>query len=194
MKSTVFTHKNNAEKDAKVIDGILKLRHDTFINRLHWDIPSTNGREQDAFDELSAHYIAVVDEEQEVCGCWRALPTSDDYMLKSVFPELLQGEPAPICDDVWEISRFAVRKGQSEKEKGNFGNVTLDLVKSFHDFALRNNVKSYVTVTTVACERLLRQLGVNLRRMGEGKSLQIGVERSVALWIEVDDKLNITRH
>ncbi len=191
----IFAEKNSSREESKeVIDGILRLRHETFIDRLEWDISSTNGREHDQFDELSPIYTAVVDQHRDVKGCWRALQTSEDYMLKSVFPELLQGEPAPEDDDVWEISRFAVRKGDSEKEKGNFSDVTLDLVKSFYDLATEHNIKSYVTVTTVACERLLRQLGVTLRRMGEGKSMQIGVERSVALWIDVNENLNIVRH
>jgi acyl homoserine lactone synthase len=41
---------------------------------------------------------------------------------------------------------------------------------------------------------MLRQLGVDCWRMGEGKALQIGVERSVALWIKVDNTLHINTH
>ncbi|WP_188152449.1 acyl-homoserine-lactone synthase [Teredinibacter waterburyi] len=195
MNTTIFTTENSADaNNLSIIDGILKLRHETFIQRLDWEIPSENGRERDQFDELNPHFIAVTDETQEVKGCWRALPTTGDYMLKSIFPELLQGETAPEREGIWEISRFAVKKGSADKARGNFGNVTLDLVRSFYDFAKENNVKSYVTVTSLACERLLRQLGVNVRRMGEGKMKQIGVERTVALWIEVNDNLNIVSH
>jgi acyl homoserine lactone synthase len=115
-------------------------------------------------------------------------------MLKDIFPELLQGEKAPEQDDIWEISRFAVDKTRRTEEKGFYSQVTVDLIRSFYTFAQEHGIKGYVTVTTVACERILRQLGVNMRRMGEGKSLQIGVERSVALWIEVDENLRITKH
>jgi N-acyl-L-homoserine lactone synthetase len=37
----------------------------------------------------------------------------------------------------------------------------------------------------------LRLLGVKTRRMGAGKSLQIGIERSVALWIDIDESLQM---
>ncbi len=62
---------------------------------------------------------------------------------------------------------------------------------TMNTFAKENDITDYVLVTTVACERILRQLGVTMRRMGDKKSMQIGVERSVSLWVEVDEKLNI---
>lgn len=193
MNNVIFTQEISHNSD-DIIDGILRLRHETFIERLDWEIPSQNGRERDRFDDLSPHHIAVTDQARKVKGCWRALPTTADYMLKCVFPQLLQGESAPVSEHVWEISRFAVKKGSAEAPKGYFGDVTIDLVKSFYDFAKRNNVQHYVTVTSVACERLLRQLGVTVRRMGDAKVMQIGVERTVALWIEVNENLNIARH
>ncbi|RYY74187.1 MAG: GNAT family N-acetyltransferase [Gammaproteobacteria bacterium] len=194
MNNLIITQEDSNSTN-QIVDGILQLRHETFIQRLDWDIPSVNGRERDYFDDLQPYHIAVLDQNKSVVnGCWRALPTTGDYMLKSIFPELLQGEAAPSCDDVWEISRFAVRKGSAEKEVGLLGNVTVDLVRSFHDFAIQNDIKAYVTVTTVACERLLRQLGVSLRRMGAASAMQIGKERSVALWIDVNQKLAIQRN
>lgn len=193
MNTTIFTQENT-RNSADIIDGILRLRHDTFIERLDWEIPSENGRERDRFDDLAPHHIAVTDQARNVKGCWRALPTTGDYMLKSVFPQLLQGEAAPQHERVWEISRFAVRKGSADAPKGYFGDVTIDLVKSFYDFAKKNDIQYYVTVTSVACERLLRQLGANVRRMGDAKAMQIGVEKTVALWIEVNENLNIAHH
>lgn len=195
MNNITFTQDDsNSAISQSIIDGVLRLRHETFIERLNWEITSIEGRERDQFDELSPFHIAVTNQSDDVVGCWRALPTTGAYMLESVFPELLQGEPAPVLDDVWEISRFAVKKGSADTARGYMGNITLDLVRSFHDFAIEHNIRSYVTVTTVACERMLRQLGVTLRRMGDGESMQIGKERSVALWISVDDNLRIVQN
>jgi hypothetical protein len=44
-----------------------------------------------------------------------------------------------------------------------------------------------VTVTTMACERILKRGGMSVRRMGEGKVMQVGVERTVALWIDLEE-------
>jgi N-acyl-L-homoserine lactone synthetase len=175
----------------EMLDQIFKLRNETFKQRLGWEVKTENGMEKDNFDKLNVSHIAMTDNSDSVIGCWRALPTQGEYMLKDVFPELLQGEAAPVCDYVWEISRFTVRKGDGEKGTGLVNSSTAALVQSFYDFARENQVKHYVLVTTVACERILRLLGVKTRRMGAGKSLQIGIERSVALWIDIDDSLQM---
>jgi N-acyl-L-homoserine lactone synthetase len=185
---------NRDEQNLNVIQRIYRLRCETFIGRLAWEVDEIDGEERDRFDCTDSVQIAVSKVNGDIEGCWRALPTVGDYMLKSVFPELLQGEDAPEDKEIWEISRFAVRKGSSEDTRGYMNMLTIDLVRSFWDFAQIYNVKQFVTVTTVSCERLLRQLGVNLRRFGEGQAMQIGKEKSVALWIEVDSNLRINTH
>ena len=112
----------------------------------------------------------------------------ENTCLKTYFRNCFRAR-LPEQDDIWEISRFAVKKSNTEVAKGNFADATLDLVKSFYDFAQEHRVKSYVTVTTIACERLMRQLGLSIRRMGKAKSMQVGVERSVALRVDVDENL-----
>jgi len=193
MNNVIYFQENTFNANPEVLDNIFKLRHNTFIERLGWEINSDQGRERDQYDDLKPFHIAVENTDQ-VQGCWRALPTQGKYMLKDTFPQLLQGEMAPQQDDIWEISRFAVDKNKRGQDKGFYSEVTIDLVRSFYDFAVARGIKGYVTVTTTACERILRQLGVTMRRMGDGKAVQIGVERSVALWIEVDQNLNITKH
>lgn len=194
MSNIVIAQENNSSISAGFFTDIFKLRHEIFLERLQWDIETHDGLERDNFDDLDPFHIAVQNAQGSVDGCWRALPTMGSYMLKDIFPELLQGEAAPMESDVWEISRFAVRKGSASCHKGYMSGITIQMVRSFYEFARRKNIKYYVTVTSVACERMLRQLGVNCWRMGEGKTLQIGVERSVALWIEVDESLNIHSH
>jgi acyl homoserine lactone synthase len=50
--------------------------------------------------------------------------------------------------------------------------------------ARAEHVEEFVTVTTVAIERLLRQIGLAPRRLGP--VLDIGVERAVALAFDTD--------
>ncbi|MBB1268761.1 acyl-homoserine-lactone synthase [Shewanella sp. SR44-3] len=191
MSKITVINKMSSNVNNQILDQIFKLRNETFKQRLGWEVKTENGMEKDNFDKLNVSHIAMTDKSDNVIGCWRALPTQGEYMLKDIFPELLQGEAAPLCEDVWEISRFTVRKGDGEKGAGLVNSSTAALVKSFYDFARENEIKHYVLVTTVACERILRLLGVKTRRMGAGKSLQIGIERSVALWIDIDDSLQM---
>lgn len=194
MKEIIYTQESRSVAEANIFNRIYQLRHEAFINRLNWDIHSFDGLERDQFDDLSPHHIAVIGKDDGVDGCWRALPTTGNYMLRSVFSEILQGEPVPDDPKVWEISRFAVRKGCAQTEKGFMSEITMSMVRSFYDFAIAKDISSYVTVTTVACERLLRQLGVDIHRLGAGNVMQLGKERSVALRILVNKKLQLYSH
>ncbi|QQX80927.1 GNAT family N-acetyltransferase [Shewanella sp. KX20019] len=186
MQKITFLKNSDIKTNQPVLNRIFKLREQTFKQRLDWEVSTTNGLERDSFDQLEVSHIAMTNDNDEVIGCWRALPTQGKYMLKDVFPELLQGELAPQNKEVWEISRFAIQKGDGQAGTSLVTSSTADLVNSFFDFAIENNIKHYVLVTTLACERILRLLEIPSRRMGKGKSMQIGVERSVALWIDVD--------
>ncbi|MFT7008193.1 MAG: N-acyl-L-homoserine lactone synthetase [Colwellia sp.] len=191
MNNIHFIDPSNAEQNNYFLNDVYRLRNDTFKTRLGWEVSSENGLEKDGFDKLDVCHIAMTDQKDHVVGCWRALPTQGPYMLRNVFPQLLRGEYCPDQSDIWEISRFTVDKEFGANTNKLVSDSTARLVKSFYDFAKHKGIKSYVLVTTVACERILRCLGVKTRRMGDGKSMQVGIERSVALWLYVDESLNI---
>ena len=194
MNQTIFAQEGVSHFQDNIVNQVFSLRYDTFVGRLGWEVNGENGQEKDKFDELDPFHIAVTDEEGSVAGCFRALPTQGDYMLRSIFPELLQGESLPDQEDIWEISRFLVRKGSSDNALGYMSHMTILMMRSFYDFAKLKNISSYVAVTTVACERMLRKMGVTVRRMGEAKALKIGKESTVALWIQVDENLKVQTH
>ncbi|MGF1705556.1 hypothetical protein [Enterovibrio baiacu] len=56
-----------------------------------------------------------------------------------------------------EILCFTTSKGSYENTNGWFGNNALTLIRSFYDFAQENDIRVYVLVTTVGCERMLRR-------------------------------------
>lgn len=191
MDNIHFIEADEARVGASLINDVYRLRSEIFSRRLGWEVNSENGLEKDEFDALEVSHIALTDNQKKVVGCWRALPTKGPYMLGTVFPQLLRGERLPQDADVWEISRFGVSKDHDTKNPGMVSENTARLVKSFYDFASLKAIKSYVLVTTVACERILRLLGVKTRRMGDGKSMQVGIEKSIALWVDVDESLNL---
>jgi N-acyl-L-homoserine lactone synthetase len=51
---------------------------------------------------------------------------------------------------------------------------------------MAQGIKHYVFVTTVAFERMLRRMGVNCERFSGPR--QIGIEKSVALWMHIDEQ------
>lgn len=169
-----------------LVNDSFRLRHKVFAEELEWDVVSYNGREVDHFDLMDPYYAILNDDDGSVIGTWRALPTTSGYMLKDIFPELCRGEAPPERDDVWEISRFAVDKlAEKYQNKDNgVGRPVQDLVDSFSEFMEQKDLTNLVAVTSTAGERMLKRLGVKVRRFGDGKSIRIGRVESTAIWIE----------
>lgn len=172
------------------LEGMFKLRHEVFKERLDWEVGSASGKERDMFDDLDPVYI-VCEHEGDVLGSWRLLPTVGPYMLKNVFPELLYGMPAPEAPDVWEISRFAVSKRVVGNESlGTIKTVTNMLLEQLFTFAARRNISRIVAVADVRFERILGRAGLLTQRFGP--PLQIGVTRAISGYADVSD-LNVRR-
>jgi acyl homoserine lactone synthase len=171
-------------------DGMFRLRHEVFKERLEWDVGSRAGKERDMFDDLDPVYI-VCESGGEVLASWRLLPTTGPYMLKDVFPELLYGMPAPAAPDVWEISRFAVSKKITGNESlGTVNTVTNLLLEQLFTFAARRKISRIVAVADVRFERVLKRAGLLTQRFGP--PLQIGVTKAISGFADVSE-LNVRR-
>ncbi|MEJ7806952.1 MAG: acyl-homoserine-lactone synthase [Telluria sp.] len=158
------------------------LRAKVFKDRLGWEVPIMSGMEIDGYDALEPLYMMIRDGGGGALrGCWRLLPTEGPYMLKDSFAQLLHGQQAPADAHIWELSRFAIETDGD----GVFGfsEITLESIGQIISHGYHSGIDQYVTVTTVAIERLLQRAGVITRRFGS--PLQIGVEKAVALYVDV---------
>lgn len=168
---------------------MFSFRHRIFHDRLGWEVTSDHGMEYDHFDELDPVYILAKDQHKLVEGCWRLLPTTGPYMLKDTFPQLLAGESVPTDPNIWELSRFAVEPGNSECQQARLNEVAMGMMRSAYEFAVAHDISHYVTVTSVALERLMKKAGVPMYRFGDGRAQRIGKVLTVACWIPIDDAL-----
>lgn len=175
----------NGSLDQRAAMGMYRLRHDVFHDRLGWEVTTDNGMEHDEFDHADPVYVLAKGDEDEVLGCWRLLPTTGPNMLRDTFPQLLHGQPAPQQPDVWELSRFAVMVPKHESSGFGFSEIPVKMMQSIVLFARHNGIKRYVTVTTVAVERLIRKQGINVSRLGA--PIKIGRVLTVACSIEMDE-------
>ncbi len=177
--------------DRSVVDAVFRLRCRIFHHRLGWRVTPYEGREVDGYDRLDPVYMAAPAGDGEVVGCWRMLPTTGSYMLRDTFPELLDGEAVPCDPRIWELSRFAVAGGapSADRRKALVGATTFSMIRRVIEYADDHDIAAYVTVTSVALERLLRRAGVPLYRFGAGRSRRIGDVESVACWVPVDGEM-----
>lgn len=190
MRASIIEMPETNAVTAQRLEGMFRLRHEVFKERLDWEVGSQSGHERDMFDDLDPVYI-VCEEEGDVLGSWRLLPTTKPYMLKDVFPELLYGMPAPEAPNVWEISRFAVSKRVAGNESlGTVKTVTNLLLEQLFKFAAQRSINRIVAVADVRFERILKRAGLLTHRYGP--PMQIGVTRAISGYADVTD-LNLRR-
>src|SRR3954469_13231973 len=163
MNHTVVTSSSGGLSEWERV-AMFRLRYEVFHQRLGWNVITNDGMEIDNFDSLEhAHYILAYADSGRVDACWRTLPTLGPTMLADVFPQLLHGRSAPAAADVWELSRFALATDRlpAVESAGNpqigFGTLSVTLMAEAVRFARAKGIVRYVTVTTVAIERLLKR-------------------------------------
>jgi acyl homoserine lactone synthase len=167
-------------------DGMFRLRFEVFSERLGWEVQTSDGMERDRFDDLPrVAYVLAKSSSGTIDACWRILPTTGPYMLSDTFPELLHGQASPVSEDCWELSRFAVATNRTTTNNGAFGAIAIALMVESAKFAKANGISRYVTVTTPAMERMMKNLKIHIHRIGP--PIRIGVAFAVACYIEVDD-------
>lgn len=184
-----FGKADERQYDHATLYNMFRFRHKIFHDRLKWDVNSLHGMEYDEFDALNPYHMIATDQQGLVEACWRILPTTGPYMLKDTFPELLCGEAAPQQDDIWELSRFAVAPTDNTSSgQAALNELTFNMLQRGYEFAIKQSINRYVTVTSVALERVLLHVGLPLRRMGNGDSQKIGKIRTVACWLDINEQ------
>jgi acyl homoserine lactone synthase len=161
-----------------------RLRYRVFKERLGWDVEVTGDMEIDAFDACQPAYLLQQDKGGRIQGCVRLLPTTGPTMLRDTFPALLDGEPAPFSETIWESSRFGLDLGANyAKAAGGIALATYELFAGMIEFGLMRRLSNIVTVTDVRMERILQRVGWPLRRLGRPRS--IGKTVAVAGYLSI---------
>ena len=187
MMEVLVSNSRGCLLSADILDSMYRLRSAAFSDRLGWDVKSVRGREIDTFDDLDPTYMVVRNRRHpsRALGCWRLLRTTGPYMLRDVFPELLDGVPVPDDPRVWEISRYAVTPGARTARPGfGFGDISVAMWRRLFSFSREAGIDAFVAVTTVSVERLVAKLGLRIERFGPAR--RIGNALSVAFRLPMD--------
>lgn len=171
------------------MEGRLGLyRYGVFVEELGWNLPAPCGHERDQFDRDDTVYVVAEDERGQVTGCARLLPTTRHFLLGEIFPQLMNGLPVPCSPEVWELSRFSTRPGDSaagltrEEQRHRFRLLFRVLVEA----AMDRGATRLITFTALGVERILRQIGIHAHRVGPPQP--IDGKPVIALWIELDEQ------
>lgn len=167
---------------------VSKYRHKVFVEQLGWNLLSFNDGEQDQFDNSDTIYVVSRDKQGSILGCGRLLPTTKPYLLRDVFPQLLNGMIPPNSSDVWELSRFSSMNFNAKHSSslGQFSSsITVKLLHECLAVASAQGAKRIITVSPVGVERLLIRAGFHVHRAG--LPMVVDEHPIFACWIEIND-------
>jgi acyl homoserine lactone synthase len=172
------------------LPSMYRFRHRVFVERRNYDVPHYRGMEWDQFDTPAAVYLLWRDDESQVRGMFRLIPTSFPYMIKDVWPQLVNCGELPSHPDVWETSRFGVdRDLPPPVRKRIFG----ELMCASTEYGLANGVREYVTLTAPALFRSgISQSGCAVTYLGARQKL-VGLPVVVGKWGVSQDTLTKMR-
>lgn len=161
-----------------------RLRCRVFKERLEWDVQTSGDMELDEFDVLRPVHLLYRSIDGSIQGCVRLLPSTGPTMVRDTFPLLLDGQPAPRSNKVWESSRFALDVAAgTPKASGGLATATFELFAAMLEFGLSIQLSQIVTVTDARMERILRRAGWPLRAIGTARPL--GNTTAVAGYLEI---------
>lgn len=87
-------------------DQLFRLRHEIFIKRRGWALPSVNGCEIDQYDNDDAVYFLELDDNEAIRGTIRITPSVKSSLLADYFPHLVENGGPLRAPDIYECTRY----------------------------------------------------------------------------------------
>ncbi|HUQ94163.1 MAG TPA: acyl-homoserine-lactone synthase [Bryobacteraceae bacterium] len=120
-----------------------ELRYKMLVDAQYWDVGRFQGMEYDSYDTPAATYLVWLDKDGVARGSVRTVPTDRSYMLKDLWPNIVEKIPLPQSLSVWEATRFCV---DSSLPKDVRRQIKHELVCAFLEFGLKNDVREMIGV------------------------------------------------
>ncbi len=115
-----------------------------FVDIFGWDLAHEKGEERDRFDDDSAAYLVLADEEGGHIASVRLLRTDRPHLLDTLFSDLCEGE-IPRGGDILEITRLCLPLRKKTRVAAR--NI---LARGIIDYAALAGVASYTAVCHMA--------------------------------------------
>jgi len=175
----------NSHYYGDVMPGMYRLRYRSFIQRQNYDVFSIRRMEYDMYDTPAAVYLVWRDSAQMVRGCTRMSPIDRPYMIKDIWPELIEDYDSIDISTTWEGSRFCIDKDLPPELRRSIHN---ELIVAMHEYALSLNLKSIIGVMQPGIWRhVFVNSGWPVYYLGKEKRLE--KERIVAGHLPVSEEI-----
>lgn len=138
-----------------------RLRTQVFKHLMGWPVTIIDDHfEVDQFDAPNTVYLLVLNDNHDVVGCCRLLPSSGPTMIRDIWPEYLQSIDFPQQENVWELSRFAVH-GSDEMCKAGLkevGMITAQMFCALAELSLLCGIDRIYAMHDHRIERLVARI------------------------------------
>lgn len=127
MQSTTLSFEN-MHNHGELFASLLQARKQSLIARERWNLPDAAGMEYDQYDTPASRWVAV-HQQGRVMGGVRLTPTTArcgiySYMIRDAqnglletIPTDLLDFPAPVAQDIWEVTRGFVASDVPDDRK-----------------------------------------------------------------------------
>lgn len=174
------------------LPSMYRFRHRVFVERQCYTVPNYRGMEWDQFDTPAAVYLLYRDDKHQVRGMFRLIPTTFPYMIKELWPHLVESGELPSHPCTWETSRFSIdRDLPPPVRKRVFG----ELMCASTEYGLVNGICEFMTLTAPALLRSgISSAGCAVEFLG-GRRKVAGLPVVVGKWgVSQDTLTKLRRH
>jgi len=128
----------------KYFDRLFRLRHDIFIKRRGWSLPSINGCEIDQYDDEDAVYFIELDPHDDIRGTIRITPSVKSSLLADYFPHLVETGGPLRSPDIYECTRYIAMSSLKTRHENRAAKSRI--ISSMLDWSLRHKLSFLQTV------------------------------------------------
>ncbi len=176
--------------DSKYLVDMHRFRTRIFSERMGWDVHvDQNGLETDQFDCPEAVYFLSLNDQDQVIGTWRLVPTTLPIMINEVWPQFLDTIKIPVSPHIWEASRFAVSSPNGNTKEGltEVNKATQELFIALTEACILSGIQEIYTLYDRRIARLIRRLGCTPFKTSE--ELPVDQEMSCVGAFKTDDHM-----
>lgn len=155
--------KDNRDRYQHILTQMWKDRHALFVDQLGWALTTDGIHEKDTYDKDDTIYIVSINNEGELQGSFRLLPTNKPHLMSDHF-ENLCAEGILRGDTIWEVSRFYSTTPPKRNLLRN--QCAGDLLTGMMEYALIMGVSHYTFVVSMAIFPLVLQAGWDIEPLG----------------------------
>ena len=164
----VVIEPHNAHRYSYLVDEMFRLRARIFGERLKWDVHVVDGKERDRFDDERPVYLIYTDDEQrEIKGSLRLLPTTGPTLLADFFSETIPDAVHLSAPTIWECTRFCLDDrilDRGRQDELFFESATM--IAALGEVAINAGIESIIGNFEAPILRLYRRIGCDVEVLG----------------------------